>query len=150
MLSLPSGHTITADEFNVATGNCEGITGFSAVDTTTSATYVNTAATTSFSFTKILTATRLRIDLSVVFFVTVNDTSTMFGVNVNGTDYDLAQQGSTISAGVELTTSGFVFVPAGLAPGTYTIQLRWKRTAGTGTCSRAGNGFISLFCTETG
>lgn len=151
MLSLPAGHVVTADEFNVATGNEEGITVAGVADTTTSATYVNLAAVSSFSFTKILTATRLKIEFDVMFFVTVNDTSTRFGVLINGVDYDVVHMGgANVSASVNITAAGNALVASGLAAGTYTIQGRWKRTAGTGTCSRATNGWLTIHCKETG
>lgn len=122
----------------------------SGTDTTTSATYVNlagTGSTTSFSFTKISAATRLLFRCSAGFYVTDGGTSIDFAVLVNGTDYFLTRLGDTVSANVNLTASGFVYV-SGLAAGAYTIQGRWKRAGGVGTGGRNQNGTYALNCEE--
>lgn len=151
MLSLPAGHKVSADEFNVAMGNREGITVAAPSESTTSSSYVNMGATSSFSFTKILGSTRLRIEMELTFFVTNADTSTRFGVRINGVDYDVLHVGgNTIVANSNFAAAGSAIVASGLAAGTYTIQGRWKRTGGTGSSSRFTNGWLSLYCTETG
>lgn len=143
-----AGQKVRVSALN-ALGNTDGITVTAPIESTTSASYVNMGAVSSFSFTKYLTATRLLISMDVMFFVTNADTSTRFGVFINGVDYDVVHMGGgNISANVNLAAAGSAFAAANLAAGTYTIQARWKRTAGTGSPSRSTNGWLSMFCTE--
>lgn len=119
-------------------------------DTTTSATYVNmagTGSTTSVVATKKSTGTRLLVEVAMSFFVTVNDTTTRFGVNVNAVDYDIFRLAATVPVNVHVFISGFNYI-SGLAAGTYTIQGRWRRDGGTGTCSRDVNDWFNLRCRE--
>jgi len=122
----------------------------SGTDTTTSATYVNmggTGSTTSVVATKKSAGTRLLVEIAMSFFVTVNDTTTRFGVNVNSVDYDIFRLAGTVSSGVHVFISGFQYI-SGLSAGSYTIQGRWRRDAGTGTCTRDLNDWFNLRCRE--
>jgi hypothetical protein len=104
-------------------------------DSTTSASYVNTVGTTSFSFTKDFTNTRVKLDMHITSQVSIAATGTRFGVSLNGTDYDVCQMVNA-QANIRAQASGTTFIGSGLAAGTYTIQGRWKRVSGTGTCQR--------------
>jgi hypothetical protein len=104
-------------------------------DSTTSASYVNTVGTSSFSFTKDFASTRIKLDMHITSQVSVAATGTRFGVSLNGTDYDVCQMVNP-QANIRAQASGTTFIGSGLAAGTYTIQGRWKRVSGTGTCQR--------------
>lgn len=139
----------------VATPNPVGVSQAatsSGSDTTTSDTYANmagTGAVTSFSFTKLVASTRVRIAMSVTFFTSAITTGGMFGVNINSTDYDVVRHShNTAGASVHLTANGFAFVAAGLAAGTYTVQGRWKRTVAAGTLTRDNNDWLAIEAME--
>jgi len=119
-----------------AWGNCAGIAvAASGGDSTTSASYVSMAATSSFSFTKYLSTTSIKIDLHATFAVSAVSTSARFGVLINGVDYDICQMFIN-EANSRRNSSGSVPVALGLGAGVYTIQARWKRVAGAGTLQR--------------
>ncbi len=106
---------------------------FAAGITTTSATYASLPVATSVSFTKLFAATALRIDFCTYPWVSVAvATELMFGVLINGVDYDVSHAWVN-EASIRRLSSGVARVAAGLAAGTYTIQPRWRRVSGTGT-----------------
>jgi hypothetical protein len=78
---------------------------------------------------------------------TVGNTVGVVGVLINGIDYDVASA-AIETAGVTSPAVGFNIVASGLASGTYTIQLRWKRTVGTGTLTRNIDRRLSMICKE--
>jgi hypothetical protein len=121
-------------------------------DTTTSDTYVNlagTGAVTSVSFTKLVSTTRIRVALAGTFFTSAATTGAMFGVNIGGTDYDVIRHShNTAGTSIRLPFSGFAFVAAGVAAGNYTVQGRWRRTAGAGTLTRDNNDWLSIEAME--
>lgn len=122
----------------------------SGTDTTTSSSYVNLAGTgsqTSFNFTKNETGTRIMVTMHCSWQSVTNNTAIGIGVRIDGVDYDVAV-GATGSTGADKTLSGVAFV-SGVSAGTYTVQGRWKRTAGTGTPTRTtGNNWLTIVCEE--
>ena len=117
-------------------------------DTTTSASYANmagTGATTSFSFTKALTSTRVKIELIAGWSSGTNSSVMRAGALVNGTDYDCGQ--IALGTGVTGYSAGFAVI-TGLAAGTYTVQARWKRVSGSGTPTRDSNMWLSMSAAE--
>ena len=151
--TFPAGNRVTGTQLtNIVYQNEDGVSAIavtSGTDATTSATYVNmagTGATTSFSFTKELTSTRLIVRLEAGWEAATAGTQMRFGVLVSGTDYDCCQ-----SLGNATTTishaAGFAII-SGLAAGAYTIQGRWKRSAGTGTPTRSVNEWLAISCAE--
>lgn len=105
-------------------------------DTTTSNTYSSlTSTNTSVSFTKKLASTAIRIDLHVTAGSSASATTMVIGVQINSVDYDVIQFKSDV-ANARFSLSGTAIVAAGLAAGTYTVQIRWKRTNGAGTVQR--------------
>lgn len=122
----------------------------SGTDTTTSATYVNLAGTgaqTSFNFTKVETATRIMVTMHASFTAVTANALPRFGVRINGVDYDVVQAAPS-GVGDTTTASGIAFV-TGVAAGTYTVQGRWKRQAGSGTPTRtADNNWLTIVCEE--
>lgn len=103
--------------------------------TMTSGTFVNLPSTTtsSFSFTKRATSSSIRIDMGFrAFSASAGSTGLRLAVRINGVDYDVALGYFTTTDQYE-AFAGFAYVAAGLAPGTYTVQARWRRSTGTGT-----------------
>lgn len=133
------------DLSNVLNGDKQSLAGTLTASTTTSATYVDMPATSSKSVTKVNGATtRLRIQFSCSSFVTaVVNTVTAFAVRVNGTDYDISQFWFNTTSEHHTCPTGVVYV-TGLIPGSYTVQGRWKRLSGTGTCGIDTSDYISL------
>jgi hypothetical protein len=131
--------------------NPVGISLVAASDSTTSDTYVNLAGAgaTSFSFTKLATSTRIRLQMSATFFSSVTTMGPQFGVNINSVDYDVCRLSQNLpAASVHLLATGFAYVPAGVAAGTYTVQGRWRRLVAGGTLSRDGNDWLSIEAME--
>lgn len=144
----PTGAQLTAIQYNNRTGvSNQAVT--AGTDTTVSATYVNlagTGSTTSFSFTKVLASTNLLVELHAGFQATTNSAIARFGVLVNAVDNDCAQNIQV--AGSYNQCTGFAII-SGLAAGTYTIQGRWRRVGGTGTCTRDTNCWLAIAAAET-
>ena len=131
-----------------AVGNVRGISNNGGTGTTTSASYSNVPATSSFSFTKGLTATRLHVNLSIDTFCTAvgGGERIAIAVLVSGTDYVVAAHSYGAANQYELA-SGMVFI-SGLVAGVYTIQARWQRFNGAGTVSINSDGWLSMACAE--
>jgi hypothetical protein len=122
--------------------NADGINNACGVGSTTSATYVDFPATSSFSLTKIYAGTRLRVDVKVGAYANANVAATRMGVRIAGTDYDIAHFAFS-EANVYRAWSGSRFIP-GIAAGAQTLQLRWYRFSGTGTLTSDGNSWLSF------
>lgn len=116
--------------------------------TTTSSSYANFPATSSFSFTKQYSSsdTSLKVDLHVTSYATSVTSSVSFGVNINSTDTDVAQL--TYNTANNHTQTSGTKVITGLAAGTYTVQIRWKRTGGAGTVTVDGADWVSMTVQE--
>lgn len=121
----------------------------SGTNTTTSATYVDMAGTgssTSFSFTKRYTGSRIRVDVSASMYVPANVSNVVVGVRINGTDYDLYE----IPVLVNTRAFGVAFrYITGVASGVYTVQARWRRSSGTGTLTRDTADWLSVSARES-
>lgn len=121
----------------------------SGTDTTVSASYANiagTGMTSSFSFTKLEASTRVMVTMSGSFTAVTANVVATFGVLINGTDTTICQHApGTALPGVAF---GVQFISS-LAAGTYTVQARWKRTAGSGTATRTSvNDWLTVVCEE--
>jgi hypothetical protein len=129
-------------------GNADAMNVVAASDTTTSATYVNLAGTSSIVFNKLFTPTRLKIDFHASCFITLAvNTEVRFAVRVNSVDYDIA--GYLINpTSQHMHFSGTVIVPAGVPSGNQTVQGRWRRVAGTGQLNRGTDDRISIGVVE--
>lgn len=114
----------------------------------TPAAYTNVGGTSSFSFTKLQTATRLRIDLATSQFFSAATAGVQYAALINGVDYMIAQLNPTTAASQHLATAGFRYITGGTIPaGTFTVQLRWLRV-GTGTLNSDANDWLSFSCRE--
>ncbi len=119
-----------------------------ASETTTSSTFVNCAGTgsvTSFSWTKFRDDTSALLYIAASFQPTTANAFARFGLSINGTDYELAGSApgtseTELCAGADVVSD----IPAGI----YTVQCRWRRSAGSGTCQRNENNWLSAVCIE--
>lgn len=127
---IQSGQRLTPARLNAGEN---GVKVFATTGTLTSSTYLDLpgASTASFPVTKYATSSRLRVDMRFEAFADAGSTGLRLGVRINGVDYDVAYQYWT-TANQYMPFSGFAYVAAGLAAGTYTVQPRWKRATGTG------------------
>lgn|GEM_PF-6592809 len=120
----------------------------SGTDTTTSSSYANmagTGSTTSFSFTKVLAATVVKVSIAASWVSNTAASTVEIGVLVDGTDYPCKRLPVVSGAGVDQV--GWAYI-SGLAAGTYTIQARWRRSTGTGTPTRAADQWLCLSAAE--
>ena len=153
-LSTATGDALKVSGDYVA-GSESGIAGLamtSGTNTTTSLSYVNlagTSAITSFSFTKRFASTRIRLDFSATFYTTNQATGPTFAMQINGVDYEIARmKGAAVLANSRLHTAGFLYVPAGVPAGTYTVQGRWAALDAGGTLTRDQHDWISMSARE--
>jgi hypothetical protein len=103
--------------------------------TTTSATFVSLPSGAAVSFTKLYTVTQLRIEYFTYPWITgAVSTAIEYAMLINGTDYTIAAILRN-ELGLRDLMSGVLYCAGGLAAGTYTIQPRWRRSAGTGTAN---------------
>lgn len=116
--------------------------------TTSSATYVDMPAGTSFSFTKADASTAIAVAMNIVWFTTVGVTAGMFGVRINGVDYDVGKL-MINEANTYRQFAGLARVPAGAVPaGTYTVQARWRQHTGTGVLTVSTDSWFAISATE--
>lgn len=128
--------------------NENGVGAASATDSTTSATYVDmVGASTSFSFTKGSSGTRLKVTMNVGAFISgAANTRPGFAVSIGGVDYDVV--GMTINPlATHTINAGFVYL-SGITAGTYTVQGRWRRISGTGTLARNSEDPVAISVLE--
>lgn len=122
----------------------------SLTDTTGSATYVDLAgagAVTSFPFTKRCAATRVKIELHASLFVAgTGNSAVRFGVQIGGTDYDIVNRHIN-PASTHAQASGTRHIES-IPPGVYTVQGRWRRSAGTQTLTRGTDNWLSISAEE--
>jgi hypothetical protein len=121
-----------------------GISNARAVENTASGTFVNLSG--SFSFTKLLNDTRLRVDIATSQYFSANTAGVQYATLINGADYLMAQLNQTTLASVHMGCAGFRYI-SGIPAGTYTVQARWLRT-GTGTVNADNNDWLSFSCRE--
>lgn len=134
MGAINSGMALTAARLDAAVGAGEqAMKVFAGSVTYGGAAYADIPAvtTTALSFTKYAAASKLRVDMTFRAFATATSTGLRLGVRINGVDYDVAL-GYFTNANIYIPFSGFAEIAAGLAPGAYTAQARWKMTSGAG------------------
>lgn len=126
----------------------EGVSGFSSVASTTSGPFVAAPTPNSFSILKQHTSTQLKVTYTATVFCTAVADHVMFGVKVNGVNYDVCGLYFNAAA-THMQVAGTVYVAAGLAGSTfYTLQSQWKRYQGGGTIHMDGNDFITFSAEE--
>lgn len=115
-------------------------------ESTSSSSYASMNGSSSFSFTKQETHTRIKVYGSATFLASGGNAIMSLAARINSTDYEIAAMAPNTSA-IGCAT-GVIFV-SGISAGTYTVQARWKRTAGSGSCQRTvSNDWLSLMCEE--
>jgi len=152
-MARAAGEIILADHHNFGENGVGAVAVTAGTDTTTSTTYVNLAGTgsqASFSFTKYATATRVHLDLTASYFTTASTSGAMFGLRINGVDYDVALLRAVLpAANAHLQAAGFTYVAASVIPaGTYTVEGRWKRMEGAGTLTRDTGDWLAISARE--
>jgi len=105
-----------------------------ATGTTGSTSYANLPAkaaggAASFSFTKKRSDTRLRVAMKLIAYSDATSTGMQLGCQIGATDYDVTR--CYYTSAIYLNANGWTYI-SGLAAGTYTLQGRWKRFAGSG------------------
>jgi hypothetical protein len=149
---------ITANDMTLAgdivTASQDGIDGQSATTSgtndTTAAAYENmagTGAVTSFTFVKRYTATRIKVTVHASFYSVTSVSNAKIGVRINGVDYDVIPSVPGI-VNERQCWSATRFIAAGIAAGSYTVQLRWFRASGAGTIRRDNADLISVVAEE--
>lgn len=114
--------------------------------TTTSGSYANLPAVSSFSFTKLGSSTGIIVAVNLLALTTVANTQLGVAVQINGTDYDIGAN-YIMDANLYRYFAGVNRV-SGVPAGTHTIQVRWKRVAGIGTLTVDANTYVSASAIE--
>jgi hypothetical protein len=123
-----------------------GFSAVGAVESTASGTYVNKGGTSTFSFTKVLSTTRLFVVFASTFFTSAGTAGVSFALQIDGTDYEVSKLAATTTSGVHLQTAGSRYI-SGIAAGAKTIQLRWLRL-GTGNTQTDGADLVTVSMRE--
>jgi hypothetical protein len=117
------------------------------IGTTTSSSYADLPdAPTSLTFVKLSSSTTLRVEGKLTLYSTGGSGVVRLGVSVNGTDYDLHNR-TLSTTDVWGTVGGFTRI-TGLAAGSYTVQLRWRRVSGAGTLTVNTDAWVNLEAME--
>jgi hypothetical protein len=154
-ITFSAGQFLTASSLmalvDAARNSTAGINGQAlsagASETTTSATFVNcagTGSTTSFSWTKKRSDTDALLKIDASALNATANAYIRFALRINGTDYELAGG----AAGTIQSDFSGERVVSGIPAGTYTVQVRWRRSAGAGTPTRNENCWLSASVTE--
>ena len=126
--------------------------GFAATGTTTSTTFANyPGSNSSLSFTKAASSTNLLVHIDVNPWTTVAPAELDLGVRINGTDYtcgELYYNYSSTAGSTHIDASCTVIV-TGIAAGSQTAQIRWARSAGTGTLNTDASTWGDMSVQET-
>lgn len=145
MSGLPTGHVVTADEFNASVGanSVEFRTNSLSLSTTSSTLVDMPGASTS--FTKLLgsTASNLVVLVSCSMFSTVGSTTLDIAINCNSTDTTAGNFVLNTANVHETLPTGSVSL-TGLAAGTYTVKVRTKRNSGTGALTQDGTDSVLM------
>lgn len=118
---------------------------YSSTGTTTSSSFANMGAPSSVSITKVLAATRLRVDFYTSAWPNAIDTSVEYAILLNGVDHPIAHMMMNAN-GPHVHASGVRFLP--VPAGTYTAQARWRRSGGAGTVTRDVNDLLTMSVQE--
>lgn len=148
--SLTASGGLTANSLAVSgnniTGSSNGISGFVGTGTFTNAAatgvYASIPSPSSFTISKKLAATRLKVSIGFTAFSSGTSTGIGFGAQIGGTDYDVVQSYFTVANQYQ-QFFGSAYI-SGIGAGTQTLQARWKRTAGSGVLT--GINIISWLC----
>lgn len=113
---------------------------------TTSAAFVD-YGTVSTTGTKTVSSSRLLVAWSSSWFTDTSGTVAEFGIGFNGTDTACGIYYANTRLRHDVV-SGVIAVGSGVAAGSYTLQLRWRRSDGTGSCSVDASDFGSISVIE--
>lgn len=79
----------------------------------------------TFDFVKKYDTSRVKLSMMATCFTSIATTTLRIGMQINGVDYQVCQLGSQVDTNRSIM-SGWNYVPAGLARGTYTVKARWS------------------------
>jgi hypothetical protein len=146
MVVPPQGNYVVGRSGRASTLNENGVGAAAAADATSSAAYANLSGTSSFAFVKQDAASRLKVTIHAGAFVSAAGTKPMYGVQIGGTDYDVVSQTINVT-NTHVNISGFSYL-TGVPAGSYTVQGRWRRAAGTGSITRNNEDWLSISVKE--
>lgn len=138
--------TVTTAIAELRTGSA-GLSNAAGAGTTTSSSYADVAGSTSVSFTKLQASTAIVAAVSLNCYITgATNTPVSVALSINATDYEIYEYFlNDISK--HYPTNGYRRV-TGVAAGTYTVQVRWKRVSGSGTVTTDVNDWVSVSLQE--
>jgi len=144
-MAARAGQTARAGELSAYSNEVNVNGPLSGIATASSTSWVNMPSGSSLQFTQLLPGSRLRITLHVTAYVTVDGTAARFGVNVDGTDWEIC--GCLVSAvNQHMQFSGERTIP-GPGVGEFTVRGRVRRLNG-GNVTIDSNDYISLTVAE--
>lgn len=130
-----------------ALASCKNIVDDGGTGTRTLSNFGTFPGTSSVSFTKYDGDSRLRVDFHVtLYFPTPTPDKAEFSVLISGVDYVIASM-PFITSSSHKQCSAVAFIP-GIAAGTYTVQVRWRRVSGAGTMTSDLNDYMSMLISE--
>lgn len=133
-------------------GSSKGMSSFQSFDLDTlgvtdmtSASYVD-VENASFTVDKFSAASKLAVQVMMSGYAFGSSLGADIAVSIGGVDYQIGEYFFNQTSVHQLM--GGIGVIDGLAAGTTIIQLRWRRTSGTGTLRTDSNDFISMMAHE--
>jgi hypothetical protein len=133
-----------------SSGSISAIATSGALNDTTSATFVNlggTGSVTSFNFTKRYAGSRIKVDMRASAYCITNLSIPEFGVLINGVDTAMFTLNDMSTTSQRIKNSAVKHI-SGVPAGVHTIQGRWRRSTGTGTCRRDGGDWLTITALE--
>lgn len=118
---------------------------FTGGSTTTSATFVSplsAGVAVTFPFTKSRTVSRVAYTFACSLYSDVANTSVAFGLQIGGTDYPTAFM--FINPAVTHTQAAAAGHLTGIAAGSYTVTVRWRRAAGGGVLNVNSDDLVTV------
>lgn len=125
--------------------NGQGINGAFAGGTVAANVYADAPGTPQLTFVKDFAGTGVEIELHATCFNNTVLSTVMWGVHLNGADFDVSQF-SFNNLGVHMQQSGILTIAKNAIPaGTYTVTMRWRNVGAVGTiATAAGNDWRSM------
>ncbi len=112
------------------------------VTSTTSSSFVSVTGAVTGTIVKARAATRLRLDVRASFVASVGNTTWELAMFIGGADHPFG--GGYFNLANDHKFVAVIAYIGGLAAGSYTAQLRWRRPTGTGTLAFDANDWISF------
>lgn len=117
------------------------------VSSTGSTTFVPFAGIPTVRFTKGSSATKLRIDILMACYVSVNGVGEV-GMRVNGIDYFVGREAFPTTFNYYPFGGHRLLLPSDVSAGSFDCILLWRKLTGGGILGQDGDGFISFTIQE--